>query len=155
MSPRFAYHGTRATNLPRLQVRGLIPGAYSSYDDKYSEYDDGKHLFFSDDPEYLRGAYGDTILRFPWPDDAKQDMNKYERLLAHQFVSKKAVSADHIEVEQGRDWEPLKSAVRENQERVMPSLKRLVTEARSLAEAWKERSKVVKFSSLPAKPSMH
>lgn len=106
---KFAYHGTREATLPNLKKRGLIPGAYSSYSDAYSEYDDGNHLFFSDDPEYLRGNYGDTIVRFPWPSDTKPDVNKYGRTLGHQFVTKKKIGPDEIDVEIGGVWVPLES----------------------------------------------
>jgi len=107
---KYAYHGTRRVDLPKLAKSGLVAGAASGYSDNYSEFDDGNHLFFSDEADYLRGAYGDTIVRFPWPSDAKHDQNVYGRKLAHQFATKKNVSPAHIEVEVGRDWVPLKDA---------------------------------------------
>ena len=109
---KWAYHGVRAVKLDRIRVVGLVPGAASDYTDAYSEYDDGDHLFFADDPEYLRHAYGDTILRFPWPRDTKPDQNKYGRYLAHQFVTKQKVSPANIEVElRDGSWAWLKSLV--------------------------------------------
>lgn len=104
---KYAYHGTRLDNISRLKKVGIIPGAYSPYSDVYSEYDDGSHLFFSDDPEYIRYNYGDLILRFPWPNDSKYDKNKYGRYLANQFVSQIPVSSNNIEVEINKEWIPI------------------------------------------------
>jgi len=104
----WAYHGTKAKHLPSILSHGLMPGFYPSYDDSYSEYDDGRHLFFADDPENVRGHYGDTLLRFPWPADSKPDMNTFGRILPHQFVAKGKVAPDYIEVEEDGQWRPLK-----------------------------------------------
>jgi hypothetical protein len=105
---KWAYHGVRAAKLKRIRASGLITGAASDYEDAYSEYDDGAHLFFGDDPEQLRGSYGDTLLRFPWPSDAKPDQNKYGRYLAHQFVTKRNVAPAQLEVELADgSWGPL------------------------------------------------
>lgn len=105
---RFAYHKTRRMMLDAIRRHGLVP-ATSTYSDSYSEYDDGRHIFFSDDSEYLRGYGGDVLLRFPWPDDAKPDKNQYGRLLAHQFVSRRQVAPAFLEVEEGSEWAPLAS----------------------------------------------
>lgn len=107
---KFAYHGTRKSVLPHIQRNGLAPSHASSYTDNYSEYDEeGDHLFFSDDPDYVRGSYGDTTLRFPWPNDTKPDKNVYGRLLPHQFVTKEKIPPGLIEIEVEGTWEPLES----------------------------------------------
>lgn len=103
----YAYHGTSTERLGPIRMNGLIPGGYTSYE-RYSEYDDGRHLFFTDDPEYA-SRYGDVLLRFVWPTDAKPDQNMYGRLLSHQFVTKIPVSAQQIEVQVGNDWSPITS----------------------------------------------
>jgi len=108
LASRFAYHGTRSDRLTTIKSRGLIPGAAASFNDAYSEYDDGAHLFFSDDPDYIKQHYGNVLLRFPWPADTKPDQNKYGRFLGHQFVSKKKVGPDDIEVEVDGAWVALK-----------------------------------------------
>lgn len=107
VATHFAYHGTTSAVMPRIAKHGLITGAMSSYGDSYSEYDDGNHLFFTDNPENVRHSYGDVILRFPWPSDAQPDMNKYGRILAHQFVSKLSVSPTKIEFETDGKWQSL------------------------------------------------
>ena len=105
----YAYHGTTLKKLKRIRNNGLVPGAYSSYGDKYSIYDDGKHIFYSDDPNYIRGSYGDIIIRFPWPIDSTFDENVYGRTMFHQLVSKKKVSVKDIEVEFNGTWVSLDS----------------------------------------------
>lgn len=107
LASKWAYHGTKAKHLPSLMTRGLVVGF--GYEDRYSEYDDGKHIFFSDDPEYTRKFYGDTLLRFPWPSDAKPDQNTYGRYLPNQFVTKKPVSANRVEVETSEGWQTLRN----------------------------------------------
>lgn len=108
---RYAYHGASARSLLRLQKHGLVPGVVSSggFSDAYSEYDDGRHLFFSNDEGYIRSHYGDLVLRFPWPGDAKPDKNKFGRTLKDQFVSRKTVLPKVIEAKPGRHWVPLLS----------------------------------------------
>ncbi len=101
---KWAYQGTRKAVLPAIAARGLLPGSSSSYGDNYSEYDDGQHLFFSEDPTWIRGNYGDTLLRFPWPSDAKPDMNTYGRVLPHQFATKHKIAPKDIEVEIDSKW---------------------------------------------------
>ncbi|MGO9837869.1 MAG: hypothetical protein ACLP1X_27080 [Polyangiaceae bacterium] len=100
---RYAYHATSAKNLLGVIARGLMPGAAPSYGDRYSEYDDGHHLFFSDDVDYVR-SFGVAVLRFPWPSDAKPDVNVYGRVLLHQFVSRQPVEPDQIEMEEAEGW---------------------------------------------------
>jgi hypothetical protein len=107
----WAYHGTLAKHLASIHKHGLQPGFYPNYNDAYSEYDDGRHLFFADDPENVRGHYGDTLVRFPWPADAKPDQNTFGRILPHQFVSKGKVAPEHIEVEQDGRWVGLSDLV--------------------------------------------
>lgn len=104
---RFAYHGAWKRFLPSIRKYGLAPGAASSYSDSYSEYDDGRHLFFSDDEGYIAQHYGDTVLRFPWPSDAKPDKNTFGRRLPGQFVSRQAVPPGKVEVKAGGRWIPL------------------------------------------------
>ena len=99
-SIRYAYHGTVSARIEQIERRGLIPGGSMNYADKYSEYDDGNHLFFTDDEARARD-YGDVIVRFPWPADAKQDMNTFGRVLSHQFVSKVPVTPDQVEFVDG------------------------------------------------------
>lgn len=97
---KYAYHATDKKKLRQIRGHGLTTGGAPSFGDRYSEYDDGQHLFFADDLEYLRGYYGDIMLRFPWPSDAKPDKNTFGRILPHQFVSKRPVSQSSIEVEE-------------------------------------------------------
>jgi hypothetical protein len=96
VSRRYAYHGTSSKRVEQIKRRGLVPGGSMNYADKYSEYDDGNHLFFTDDEARARD-YGDVVIKFPWPVDAKQDMNTFGRVLPHQFVSKNLVPGDQIE----------------------------------------------------------
>jgi len=102
----YGYHGTNSKKLVRIQVHGLIPGAWSDFGDSYSDFDDGRHLFFTDQLEAVK-SYGDVVLRFPWPSDAQPDQNKYGRYLPNQFVSKLAVPTSRLEVLNGEKWEPL------------------------------------------------
>jgi hypothetical protein len=106
VASQYAYHRTAVSALSSIRMRGLVPGAYSSFTDVYSEYDDGAHLFFSDTPEAMEGI-GSALLRFPWPADAKPDINIYGRLLGHQFATKKAVPSSDIEVESEGSWIPI------------------------------------------------
>lgn len=93
---KHAYHGTSPKLLPRLEKYGLVPGAYSGRSE-YSEHDDGRHLFFSDSLEYAK-AFGNIVVRFPWPVDAVQDRNMYGRSLGHQFVSRSTVPPEKLTV---------------------------------------------------------
>lgn len=103
-----AYHGVWAKNLARVRQAGLVPGVvvFGAYYEPYSEYDDGRHLFFSDDEAHAR-HYGDMLLRFPWPEDAKPDMNKYMRMLPNQFVTKTVISPSEIDILIDDQWVPL------------------------------------------------
>lgn len=93
----------RARALATIAKRGLVPGAYTAAE-PYSEYDDGAHLFFTNDLHRAK-EYGDgVLLRFPWPSEAKQDVNKYGRVLVGQFVSKRPVAGAAIEVFRGGQW---------------------------------------------------
>lgn len=104
---RYAYHAT-LVSLARLAKAGLTPGSSSRFEDRYSDYDDGEHLFFSDSCRYVLEGYafdpGSFVLRFPWPDDAKPDRNIYGRVLPSQFASRKRVSAETIDVLVGERW---------------------------------------------------
>jgi len=99
----YAYHGTKLVAVPYLQKYGLVPGSASSYSDRYSEFDDGRHLFFSDDESYV-ASYGPILLRFPWPKDTQMDQNVYGRKLPHQYVTKHSVSVNRIQVKVGQHW---------------------------------------------------
>lgn len=101
-----AFHGTRSKNLDHLRRYGLVPGARSAYTDAYSKYDDGRHLFFTDNEDLAR-HYGDLILRFPWPSEAKPDVNEFGRYLPGQFVSLRKIPPDEIDVLHEGTWEPL------------------------------------------------
>jgi len=103
---KYAYHGTLVARIVAIRDRGLKPGAAPRYDDSYSEYDDGKHLFLLD-KEHSAEDYGNITLRVPWPRDAKPDKNKYGRMLPGQFVSKLVVKPEHIKVRVGKRWVPI------------------------------------------------
>lgn len=104
---KYGYHGTWKTRLGRVQEHGLVPGAPSPFPDEFSRFDDGKHVFFSDDEKLVEEYYGDVVLRFPWPKDAKPDVNVYGRVLPNQFVTKGAIPPKNIEVKVGSVWEIL------------------------------------------------
>jgi hypothetical protein len=96
-SAEYAYHATGHDRLPQIRARGLVPGASSAYGDRYSEFDDGKHLFFADSFEWVQGM-NDVVLRFPRPTSARPDINTYGRMIPHAFVTKETVPASSIEV---------------------------------------------------------
>lgn len=103
----WAYHGTGLRTLPGLRRSGLIPGASSTFTDVYSEYDDGRHIFFTNDEKYTRQHYGEVVLRFSWPNDAKPDQNIYGRRLPSQYVSRKRIPPEALELFVGGKWKPL------------------------------------------------
>lgn len=108
-SNQYAYHGTDAELVPSIEKSGLVPGSPSQFTQKLSKYDDGKHIFFAEKRGYA-DAYGDILLRFKWPGDARPDMNSRGGPLPGQFVSKRRVRPDQIEQEVPRfsgTWIPL------------------------------------------------
>jgi hypothetical protein len=104
----FAYHITRRQNLASIAKRGLVPrfaGAQFADDDP-----DDNSLFFTDLEEYITCAsvYGDTLLRFPWPEQWKPYKNKYDRTIANQFITNSIIPPEVIEVRTELGWKSLK-----------------------------------------------
>lgn len=137
---RFAYVGTRSEHLEHATKNGLVPGV-TSYDDSYSEYDDGKHIFFTDDEDYAANNYGDrnTVIRFPWPEEhAKNDKNKFGRYLSNQFAAKISVKPEYIEVNTEGGWIPL----HQHKKRVPPKPKKKdsTTEVKKLSKDEQEQA---------------
>lgn len=68
----YAYHATTSESLPSIQHDGLVPQGRLECRDDEQRCTDEEVIFFSSEPRYA-GAWGDVILRFPWPSDAEQD----------------------------------------------------------------------------------
>lgn len=100
---RWAYHGTTPERLDSIAERGLVPGAAPRFGDCYSEHD-GESIFFGEDPDEIRRAYGPVLLRFPWPADTTPDRNRFGRHLAGQYASRTRVPPASIEVEKEAGW---------------------------------------------------
>jgi hypothetical protein len=92
---RWAWHATTSDLLDSIRKYGLVPDSNPRL---RSSTEGG--LYFSDDPEWIRGYGGaDVLIRFPWPLDAEADHHPISgRTLAHCFVSATIVPPDQIEV---------------------------------------------------------
>lgn len=104
---RSAYHGTSAS-LASIARSGLRPG-FRRRREASSKYDDGRHLFFSDQ-EFLAAFFGKRVLRFPWPKGAKRDANLYGDKSPGQFATTESIPPRSIQVSRGGQWRPLVSA---------------------------------------------
>lgn len=106
MNRDWAYHGTTLDRVESIAERGLVPGAAPRFGDCYSEHD-GESVFFGEDPDEIRRAYGPVLLRFPWPADAAPDRNRFGRRLPGQYASRAPVPARAIEIEAEGGWRRL------------------------------------------------
>ncbi len=101
--PQWGFHVTSAIYLDAIAVEGLTPSDQAGF---------GNVLFFAD---YPLVDYGDTSMRFPWPDDAwALDESSGE------WVTEKPVSPEDVEIFTGKeggehideDWVPLIPALK-------------------------------------------
>ncbi|MGH9463090.1 MAG: hypothetical protein ACRD1X_17915 [Vicinamibacteria bacterium] len=96
--PRWAYHGTRPSLLPQIAASGLTPA-------KASRFPTRKYVYFSDEYE-LAADYGDVILRFPWPIDARGFTFEDEGV--EEYVSPGAIPPHLIKVYHRDRWVPVR-----------------------------------------------
>jgi hypothetical protein len=113
ISTKYAYHGAPAERGLEIKKRGLVPGSTSIFQDSYSrdqgtsKFDDGEHLFFADTEQGVR-AYGELLLRFPWPADAEPDQSKSGKNITGHFVTLREVRPTRIEFKTEGTWRPIK-----------------------------------------------
>ena len=99
MKSEWAYHITSSIYLDAIAEEGLTPSPQAGH---------GNRVFFAEEPVL---DYGDTPLRFPWPDDA------IER--GWEWFSAKRVPPEEVQVFTGKegredvdeDWVPLIQAL--------------------------------------------
>lgn len=91
---RWAYHGTDPTHLPGIRRMGLIPNRQSG---------DGPQVYIADDEKTASG-YGNTLLRFPWPESAVH-------LPGHEGVPKEWAIPhgirEGLQIRENGQWSPL------------------------------------------------
>ena len=110
----WAYHATDAKRLPAIVKGGLIPQS-QPHEHMDEERDiDEPATFFSPRPG-LAKLWGNTILRYPWPEDAREDpygesfIDKDGSINYTNWYTETAVSPEELQVYDGT-WRALLSA---------------------------------------------
>ena len=92
--PRWAYHGTSETHLPKIRQCGLMPGEAAH----------GIGVFFT--VEYETAAdYGDVVLRFAFPADAQYAPG--EDAGVDEYLSQLSVPAERLWLFGANRWQRL------------------------------------------------
>jgi hypothetical protein len=99
---RFAYHGTLRRHLASIANRGLVPYEASR----------GAGVWFVDSEKHAKW-FGDVMLRFPWPRDAKKtDVMRNDAIY---YLAPSTIEPDKIEVCDENKWRPVSDFYDENQ----------------------------------------
>jgi hypothetical protein len=108
----YAYHATSRAALAKLARTGLVPRRRPAGHSDEKRAVRGPVVFFAP-LERLALAWGEVLLRFPWPEDFLEDgygdtlLLPTGELVRSSYYTAQAVPPEVLDVKVGRRWRPL------------------------------------------------